>query len=226
MPQAPLPSPELSLPYRSTGEKPLNQGQQQLDLQQRERLKSQLQRCYPAQTSKPQTTRQTSETDASEPRSNSLATNTLPSVNTDLHHPWGKLLRGASVHSAPSIASAILGYGAAGTPMRLVKRELGWVRVRDPATSREGWIHEEHITVESPNATRAELAPGDALASEDPEVSEQPARSFKSKKPRKAHKAKKSRKTYASKQWSPTRFGRRAYRGCTAWSEGFCVQNY
>ena len=96
-----------------------------------------------------QTTRQTSEPDAPEPRSNSLATNTRPSVNTEqLHHPWGKLLRGASVHSAPSISSAILGHGATGTQMQLVKRELGWVRVRDPATSREGWIHEEHITVE------------------------------------------------------------------------------
>ena len=110
--------------------------------------------------------------------------------------------------------------------MQLVKRELGWVRVRDPATSREGWIHEEHITVESPNATGAELAPEGALASEDDEVSEQPARSFKSKKPRKAYKAKKSRKTYASKQGTPTRFGRRAYRRCAAWSEGFCVQYY
>ena len=175
-----------------------------------------------------QTTRQTSEPEAPEARSNSLATNTLPSVNTEqLHHPWGKLLRGASVHSAPSISSAILGYGAAGTPMHLVKRELGWVRVRDPATSREGWIHEEHIiTVESPNVTEAELAPEGALASEDREVSEQPVRSFKSKNPRKAYKAKKSRKTYASKPGSPTRFGRRAYRGCAGWSEGFCVQNY
>jgi hypothetical protein len=88
------------------------------------------------------TTTQTSEPDASEPLSNS---NTLPSVNTvQLPHPWGRLLRGASVHSAPSISSTILGYGAAGTPMHLVNRELGWVRVRDPATSREGWIHEEH----------------------------------------------------------------------------------
>ena len=109
--------------------------------------------------------------------------------------------------------------------MQLVKRELGWVRVRDPATSREGWIHEEHITVESPNATGAELAPEGALASEDDEVSEQPKRSFKSKKPRKAYKAKKSRKTYASKQGTPTHFGR-AYRRCAAWSEGFCVQYY
>ena len=174
-----------------------------------------------------QTTRQTFKPDAPDPRSNSLGTNTLPSVNTEqLHPPWGQLLRGASVHSAPSISSAILGYGAAGTQMHLVKRELGWVKVRDPATSREGWIHEEHIAVESPNATGAELAPVSALGGADDEVSEQPARSFKSKKPRKAYKAKKSRKTYASKQGSPTGFGRRAYRGCAAWSEGFCVQNY
>ena len=184
-------------------------------------------KVLPNENLQAQTTRQTSETDAPEPRSNSLATNTLPSVDTEqLHHPRGKLLRGASVHSAPSISSAILGYGAAGTPMRLVKRELGWVRVRDPATSREGWIHEEHIAVESPKATGGELAPGDALASADDEVSEQPARSFKSKKPRKAYKAKKSRKTYASKQVTPTRFGRRGYRRCAAWSDGFCVQNY
>ena len=182
-------------------------------------------KLLPNENLQAQTTRQTFKPDAPEPRSNSLATNTLPSIDTE-HHAWGKLLRGASVHSAPSISSAILGYGAAGTPMRLVKRELGWVRVLDPATSREGWIHEEHITVESPNATGAELPPGGELGSADDEVSEQPARSFKSKKPRKAYNAKKSRKTYASKQGSPTRFGRRAYRGCAAWSEGFCVQNY
>jgi SH3-like domain-containing protein len=121
------------------------------------------------------------------------------------------------------MSSTILGYGAAGTPMHLVNRELGWVRVRDPATSREGWIHEEHITVESP-MTEAELAPEGTLGSEDREVSEQPARSLKSKKPRKAHKAKKSRKTYASKHVT-TRFGRRAFRrSCAAWSEGFWVQ--
>ena len=74
--------------------------------------------------------------------------------------------------------------------------------VRDPATSREGWIHGEHITVK-PNATGTELAPEGALASEHDEVSEQTRRSFKSKKPRKAYKAKKSRKTYASRKGPP-----------------------
>jgi hypothetical protein len=60
-------------------------------------------KMLPKENLQAQTTRQTSEPDAyaPEPRSNTLATNTLPSVNTEqLHHPWGKLLRGASVHSA------------------------------------------------------------------------------------------------------------------------------
>ena len=155
-----------------------------------------------------QTTRQTSEPDAPKSRSNSLATDALPSVNTDqLHHPWGELLRGAEVHSDPSISSAILGYGRAGAQMQLLKRELGWVKVRDPATSREGWIYEEHITpVERPSATGAREG---ALASETDEVSKQTTRSFKSKKPRKAYKTKKSATTYASQKG--TSAARRAY---------------
>ena len=155
-----------------------------------------------------QTTRQTSEPDAPKPQSNSFAADALPSINTDQHHPWGELLRGAPVHSDPSISSAILGYGTAGAQMQLVKRELGWVKVRDPETSREGWIYEEDITpVERPSAAGAYEA---ALASETDEASKQTTRSFKSKKPRKAHKIKKSAKTYASQKG--TSAARRAYR--------------
>jgi Bacterial SH3 domain len=168
--------------------------------------------------SQTQTIRQTSEPDAPKPSSNSLATDALPSLNAD-QHQWGELLRGAPVHSDPSISSAILGYGTAGTQMQLVKRELGWVKVRDPATSREGWIYEGHVTpVERPSATGVHEA---ALASETEEVSKPTTRSFKSKKPRKAYKTKKSAKTYASQKG--TSAAQRAYSRCKQWNEGLCV---
>ena len=70
----------------------------------------------------------------------------LPSDHPE-QHSWGQLLRGAPVHSGPSVSSAILGHAAAGTEMQLLERNLGWARIRDPGTSREGWIYEEHITL-------------------------------------------------------------------------------
>ena len=122
-------------------------------------------------------------------------------------HSWGQLLRGAPLHSGPSVSSAILGHAAAGTEMQLLERNLGWARIRDPGTSREGWIYEAHITpVERPSATGAHQA---ALTSEIDEVSKPTTRTFKSKKPRKAYKTKKSAKTYASKKG--TSAARRAY---------------
>ena len=122
-------------------------------------------------------------------------------------------MEGSNPHNGPSLSSAILGHAAASTEIQLIRRELGWVKVRDPdATSREGWIYEEHITaVERPNTTEAELATDHegALASEDG-ASEPTTRSFKSKKARKAYKTKKSAKTYASQKG--TSAARRAYR--------------
>ena len=41
-------------------------------------------------------------------------------------HSWGQLLRGAPLHSGPSVSSAVLGHAAAGTEMQLLERKLGW----------------------------------------------------------------------------------------------------
>jgi hypothetical protein len=69
--------------------------------------------------------------------------------------------------------------------MRLLERNLGWVRIMDPATAREGWIYEEHVTVkEGPSG----IADGDtyqeaAIAREaDSIILKKPKRSFKAKK--------------------------------------------
>ena len=142
-------------------------------------------------------TSQTSETQ--EPLLNDpAAPSAASSSDYPEQHSWGQLLRGAPLHSGPSVSSAILGHAAAGTEMQLLERNLGWARIRDPGTSREGWIYEDHITpVERPSATGAHEG---ALPSETDEVSKPTTRSFKSKKPRKAYKTKKSAKTYASQK--------------------------
>ena len=133
-------------------------------------------------------TSQTSETQ--EPLLNDPAAPSAASPS-DYQHSWGQLLRGAPLHSGPSVSSAVLGHAAAGTEMQLLERKLGWARIRDPGTSREGWIYEEHITVK---AGPSELEHGDGRqgAALDPGELEQPKRSFK---------AKKSRKNYAKKRW-------------------------
>jgi hypothetical protein len=121
----------------------------------------------------------------------------LPS--NQLEDTWGQLLRGAPVHSGPSVSSPKLGYASAGAEMRLLERKLGWVRIMDPATSREGWIYEEHVTVkEGPSG----IAYGDnyqkaAIAS---------GADFATQKPKRSFKAKKSIKNYAKKRWRK-RFG-------------------
>ena len=106
-------------------------------------------------------------------------------------HSWGQLLRGAPLHSGPSVSSAVLGHAAAGTEMQLLERKLGWARIRDPDTSREGWIYEEHIAVKA-GPSALEHGDGRHEAALDPGQLEQPKRSFK---------AKKSRKNYAKKRW-------------------------
>jgi hypothetical protein len=103
---------------------------------------------------------------------------------------WGEMLRGAPIHSGPDVSSAILGYVAAGTDMQLLRRELGWVKVLDPATARQGWIYEQHIIAKAgPDAIQEVAAADEAgLGPVD-----EPTQSFKSQKSRKNYVSKKRR---------------------------------
>jgi Bacterial SH3 domain len=134
------------------------------------------------------TTSQIPNRETSTPLSNDLASvNTAPP--SDKEHPWGQMLRGAAVHSGPDVTSAVHGYVAAGTEMQLLERELGWVKVLDPATARQGWIYEKHVVGKGgPEGIEAALANDAELG-----ASEKPARSFKSQKSRKKYVSKKRR---------------------------------
>ena len=111
-------------------------------------------------------------------------------------HSWGQMLRNAPVHSGPDVSSSVLGYVSAGTEMQLLERKLGWVKVLDSATARQGWIYEKHVVAkESPDGIETGTAPRqEAALTNDAELgaSEKPA-SFKSQKSPKKYVSKKPR---------------------------------
>jgi hypothetical protein len=86
--------------------------------------------------------------------------------------------------------------------MQLLERELGWVKVLDPATARQGWIYEKHIIVrEGPGRIETGMAPSQQAAfANDAELgsSENPARSLKSQKSWKRYVS--TKKKYSSKK--------------------------
>jgi hypothetical protein len=104
----------------------------------------------------------------------------------------GRLLRGAPVYGGPSTSSVLIGYAAPGSEIQLLERKSGWARVIDPVTSRQGWIHGEHITLtESLNLAAATPRSEDTAN----EALEEPKRSVKGKKSRKKHAKKRWRKS-------------------------------
>jgi SH3 domain-containing protein len=127
--------------------------------------------------------------------------NDLAPVNTaplsEKQDSWGEMLRNAPVHSGPDVSSSVLGYVAAGTEMQVLERKLGWVKVLDSATARQGWVYEKHVVAnEGPDGIETGPPPRqEAALTDDAEIgaSEKPARSFKSQKSRRKYVSKKQR---------------------------------
>jgi uncharacterized protein YgiM (DUF1202 family) len=106
----------------------------------------------------------------------------------EAYHVWGKFIRGAPVHSGPSVSSPVLGYAAAGTQAQLVERHSGWVRVVDPDTSKEGWIPEINVSpIEAAGMVSNILTKEAALETDTQLAVPRPPKSMKSKKPRKSY---------------------------------------
>jgi hypothetical protein len=106
----------------------------------------------------------------------------------------GRLLRGAKVYSGPSTSSSLIGYAAPGSEIQLLERKSAWARVVDPATSRQGWVNSEDITL-TDTLSLAATTPRGANAS-DAGAANQALED-----PRPSVKGKKSRKKHAKKRW-------------------------
>jgi hypothetical protein len=57
---------------------------------------------------------------------------------------WVAVIRGATVHSGPSVSAPIVRYYSVGTELQLIDYQHGWFQVLDPATSQRGWIYEKY----------------------------------------------------------------------------------
>jgi hypothetical protein len=118
----------------------------------------------------------------------------LPADDTVEPSP-GRLLRGAQVYSGPSTSSSLIGYAAPGSEIQLLERKSEWARVVDPATSRQGWVNSDDITLTETLSLAATTPRGEDAAS-DANAANQ---ALEERRP--SAKAKKSRKKHAKKRW-------------------------
>ena len=73
-------------------------------------------------------------------------TEAKPSRIGDEFAEWADVSIAAKAHSAPSVSSPIVQYYRVGTRLRVVERQMGWTKIVDPVTSKQGWIYEKYLT--------------------------------------------------------------------------------
>jgi hypothetical protein len=78
---------------------------------------------------------------------------------------WVVVIRGASVHSSPSVAAPIVSYFGVGKELNLVGSEQGWYQVFDPATSQLGWVYAKYYVepIDRPSGKRVALQEPQAI---------------------------------------------------------------
>ena len=74
----------------------------------------------------------------------SISDKSEPSLPSEEEANWVAVIRGATVHSDPSVSAPIVRYYAAGTELHLIGYRQGWFQVLDPVTSERGWIYEKY----------------------------------------------------------------------------------
>ena len=57
---------------------------------------------------------------------------------------WVFVIRGATVHSGPSVSAPTVRFYSVGTELQLIDYQQGWFQVLDPVTSQRGWIYEKY----------------------------------------------------------------------------------
>ena len=80
---------------------------------------------------------------------------------------WVVVIRGATVHSGPSISAPIVRLYSVGTELHLTDYQHGWFQVLDPVTSQRGWIYEKYYL-------QAIRGPGQMVAALEEPVNPEP----------------------------------------------------
>jgi Bacterial SH3 domain len=69
---------------------------------------------------------------------------------------WVKVIRGATVHSGPSVSAPVVSYLAVGKELHLVDSQQDWFQVFDPATGQRGWVYAKYYVepIDRPSGKR------------------------------------------------------------------------
>ena len=69
---------------------------------------------------------------------------------------WVKVIRGATVHSGPSVSAPVVFYLAVGKELHLVDSQQEWFQVFDPATGQRGWVYAKYYVepIDRPSGKR------------------------------------------------------------------------
>jgi hypothetical protein len=69
---------------------------------------------------------------------------------------WVKVIRGAMVHSGPSVSAPVVSHFAIGTELHLIDSQQGWFQVFDPATGERGWVYAKYYVepIDRPSGKR------------------------------------------------------------------------
>jgi hypothetical protein len=74
----------------------------------------------------------------------------------DVNAMWVKVIRGAMVHSGPSVSAPVVSHFAIGTELHLIDSQQGWFQVFDPATGEQGWVYAKYYVepIDRPSGKR------------------------------------------------------------------------
>ncbi|MGH6825085.1 SH3 domain-containing protein [Methyloceanibacter sp.] len=74
----------------------------------------------------------------------------------DQNAMWVKVIRGATVHSGPSVSAPVVSYLAVGKELHLVDSQQDWFQVFDPATGQRGWVYAKYYVepIDRPSGKR------------------------------------------------------------------------
>ncbi len=57
---------------------------------------------------------------------------------------WVVVIRGAWMHSGPSVSTPVVGHQSPGKEMHLIDSSQGWYQVLDPETGKRGWVYAKY----------------------------------------------------------------------------------
>ena len=94
---------------------------------------------------------------------------------------WVKVIRGATVHSGPSVSAPVVSYLAVGKELHLVDSQQEWFQIFDPATGQRGWVYAKYYVepIDRPSGKRVAVQEAQAPVAAPAPVAAAPSRAVR-----------------------------------------------